>query len=101
MKIARYPLSVSDTAASIPETAGKICKEALLVLGVVEPNQTPDAVDMTSALNALDIVLQELPLRGYVWPALTAEASLTWTSGNTVTLPADYYSNPSMLLQQQ
>lgn len=78
------------------ETAGKICKEALLILGVVAPDETPAAVDMTTALNALDIVLQELPLRGYVWPALTAEASLTWTSGNTVTLPADYYSNPSM-----
>lgn len=63
-------------------------------MGVIEAGGTPSASDMLSALNALDIVLVELPLRGYVWPALTAESALAWVSGNTVTLPADYYGNP-------
>jgi hypothetical protein len=78
------------------ETAGQICSEALRILGVIAPDETPSSVDMNTALNALNIVLQELPLRGYVWPALTAEASLAWASGNTVTLPADYYKNAAL-----
>ena len=78
------------------ETAGQICSEALVILGVIAPDETPTYSDMNSALRALDNVLQELPLRGYVWPALTAEASLAWVSGNTVTLPADYYANPAL-----
>jgi hypothetical protein len=78
------------------ETAGTICTNALLKLGVIAAGETPTHTDMNAALNALNIVLQELPLRGYVWPALTAEASLTWTSGNTVTLPTDYYSNAAI-----
>lgn len=56
--------------------------------------ETPTADDMNACLDALDVVLQELPVHGYVWPALTAEASLTWVSGNTVTPPTDYYAHP-------
>jgi hypothetical protein len=78
------------------ETAGEICTKALLKLGVVAAGETPTYEEMNHALGALDIVLQELPLRDYLWPQLTAEATLVWTTGNTVTLPADYYSNPTL-----
>ena len=81
-------------STSWTQTAGQICSSALEKMGVIEPGGTASASDMLSALNALDIVLVELPLRGYVWSALTAEAALAWVSGNTVTLPTDYYGNP-------
>lgn len=83
-------------STSWTETAGQICSEALKKMGVIATGETASSDDMFSALNALDIVLTELPLRGYVWPALTAEASLAWVSGNTVTLPVDYYGNAVM-----
>lgn len=83
-------------STSWTETADQICTKALLKLGVIAAGETASYEDMNAALSALDNVLNELPLRGYLWPALTAEASLTWTSGNTVTLPADYYSYPAI-----
>lgn len=75
------------------ETAGNICSKALQKIGVIAPDETASAHDMNSAMDALNIVLNELPLQGFVWPALTAEAGLVWVSGNTVTLPTDFYGN--------
>lgn len=75
-------------------TAGEICTDALEHLGVIGDGETASAGDMQIALKALDGVLKELPLRGYTWPALSAEVSLTWASVQAMALPTDYYGYP-------
>jgi hypothetical protein len=49
---------------------------------------------MQVALRALDGVLKELPLAGYVWPKLSAEAALAWTAVRPIPLPDDYFGSP-------
>jgi hypothetical protein len=75
-------------------TAAEICTDALEHMGILSDGETASSGDMQTALKALNGVLKELPLIGYLWPALSAEASLTWTAGQTVSLPADYYAYP-------
>ena len=75
-------------------TAQDICTDALQHLAVIGEGETVNAADMLLALRALDSVLKELPLSGYSWPKLSAEVSLTWVSGQTIALPADYFAYP-------
>lgn len=81
-------------ATSWTLTAAEICTDALEHMGILSDGETASSGDMQTALKALNGVLKELPLLGYLWPALSAEASLTWTAGQTVSLPADYYAYP-------
>jgi hypothetical protein len=78
------------------ETAGEICADALMHLGVLAAGESASAEDMQAALRSLNGVLHELQLYGMHWPKLSAEASLAWVSGNTVALPSDYYAYPVM-----
>jgi hypothetical protein len=74
--------------------AADVCTDALEHLGVVGAGEAASGEDMQVALRALDGVLKELPLAGYVWPKLSAETALTWTAGQTILLPADYFGSP-------
>lgn len=74
--------------------AADICTDALEHLGVIGDGEAASGGDMQLALRALDAILKELPLVGYSWPKLSGETALTWTSGQTIALPADYYSYP-------
>ena len=78
-------------------TAEEICRDALEHLGVVGAMETVNASDQQIALKALDGVLKELPLYGYVWPKLSGEVALTWggAGAQTMVLPADYYNFPA------
>lgn len=75
-------------------TATEACSDALQHLGVLDPGETASATDMQAALRALDVVLKELPLAGYSWPKLSAEAALVWIGAQSIALPADYYAYP-------
>lgn len=75
------------------ETALEICTDALQHLGVIGAGETPSAEDMQPTLRGLNAVLKDLPLYGYTWPKLSAEAALAWISGQTIDLPDDYYGN--------
>ena len=77
-------------------TATEICRDALEHLQVVGANETVSASDQQIALRALDGVLKELPLAGYVWPKLSGEVALTWggVGVQTMVLPTDYYNFP-------
>lgn len=77
-------------------TATEICRDALEHLQVVGANETVSASDQQIALKALDGVLKELPLYGYVWPKLSGEVALTWggVGVQTMVLPTDYYNFP-------
>lgn len=71
--------------------AGDICTDALQHLNVVGEGEAASGEEMQRALRGLDTVLKELPLAGYSWPKLSGESALTWVSGQTIDLPADYY----------
>lgn len=75
-------------------TASEICTDALRNLGVLGEGEAASGDEMQTALRGLDVVLKELPLSGYTWPKLSAETALTWVSGQTIALPADYYGSP-------
>lgn len=77
-------------------TSGSICNEGLQHLGVLQQGQTANAEDFQAALDALGAVLKELPLSGYIWPKLSAEIPLTWSSSTPtlLSLPSDYYGYP-------
>lgn len=74
--------------------AADVCTDALEHLGVIGAGEAPSGEDMQVALRALDGVLKELPLAGFVWPKLSAEMALTWTAGQTIPLPTDYFGSP-------
>lgn len=74
--------------------AAEVCTDALEHLGVIGAGEAASGDDMQVALRALDGVLKELPLNGYVWPKLSSETSLAWTAGQTIPLPADYFGAP-------
>lgn len=75
--------------------AAEICTDALEHLGVIGDGEPATGGDMQTALRALDAILKELPLVGYSWPKLSSEAALTWTTGQTIALPTDYYGYPT------
>ena len=81
-------------ATNWTKTADEICRDALEILNIVGAEETVSAADQVTALRALDAVLKELPLSGYLWPKLSAETSLAWASGTPqkIALPADYYN---------
>lgn len=76
--------------------AGSVCREGLHHIGACPRGQTPNPEDMQAALDGLGAVLKELPLYGYSWPKLSAEAALAWSSGTpqTIALPSDFYGYP-------
>lgn len=76
--------------------ASEVCTDALQHLGVLGEGETASGDQQQIALRGLDAVLKELPLSGYAWPKLSAEASLTWGGAavQTISLPADYYGYP-------
>lgn len=76
-------------------TREKIAKKALQKLGVLDAVEAPDAADQKHAIDALDMLLKELPWHGYHWPKIVSgQASLTFTAATqTVNLPADYVNN--------
>lgn len=78
--------------------AADVCTDALEHLGVIGAGEAASGDDMQVALRALDGVLKELPLAGYTWPKLSAEAALAWTAGQTIPLPTDYFSSPVVWL---
>lgn len=77
-------------------TSGSICNEGLQQLGVLALGQAANPEDFQAALDALGAVLKELPLSGYIWPKLSNEIALTWSSGapTSVALPSDFYGYP-------
>lgn len=81
-------------STSWTETASEICADALRHLGVLAEGETIGASELSLSLRALDGVLKELPLYGYSWPKLSSETALTWVSGQTIALPADYFAFP-------
>lgn len=78
--------------------ASEVCRDALEHLSAYGAGETVSAADQSKALRALDGVLKELPLSGYVWPKLSGETALTWSAGTpqTVSLPADYFNYPAV-----
>lgn len=74
--------------------AADVCTDALEHLGVIGAGEAASGEDMQVALRALDGVLKELPLAGYTWPKLSTETALTWTAGQTIPLPSDYFGAP-------
>jgi hypothetical protein len=74
--------------------AAEVCTDALEHLGVIGAGEAASGDDMQLALRALNAVLKELPLAGYAWPKLSAEAALAWTGGPALPLPADYFGAP-------
>ena len=81
-------------STSWTETASEICADAMRHLGVLAEGETIGASELSLSLRALDGVLKELPLYGYSWPKLSSETALTWVSGQTIALPADYFAFP-------
>lgn len=79
------------------QTAGEIAARALALIGAVPAEETPEAYDLSTALDALDGLLKELPVYGLSWPKLSAaNVALAWSAGtpDRVSLPADYAGNP-------
>jgi hypothetical protein len=74
--------------------ASEVCTDALQHLGFLDSSEAASGAEMQTALRGLDVVLKELPITGYTWPKLSAEAALTWTGVQTMTLPTDYYGYP-------
>lgn len=76
--------------------ASEVCTDALQHLGVLGEGETASGDQQAMALRGLDAVLKELPLYGYAWPKLSAEASLTWGGAavQTIALPSDFYGYP-------
>lgn len=90
---------VNVTSSAVwTRTAGQICRDALEHLAVYGASETMTAEDQNKALRALDAVLKELPLSGYLWPKLSAETALEWdgTEPGTVALPEDYFNYASV-----
>jgi hypothetical protein len=85
-------LSLASTSWTL--TASEICTDALEHMGIIADGETASSSDMHTALKALDGVLKELPLMGYLWPALSAESALNWVGDQIVSLPDDYYAYP-------
>lgn len=81
-------------STSWSETAVQICEAGLRHLGVLPIGSTISGRQLPSALRALDTVLKEMPLHGYSWPKLSTETALAWVSGQTISLPSDYYALP-------
>lgn len=79
-------------------TASQICRDAFEHLAQYGAGETVSSDDQTKALRALDGVLKGLPLSGYIWPKLSGDVALTWSSGapQTISLPADYFNYPSV-----
>jgi hypothetical protein len=75
--------------------ASEVCTDALQHMGVLGEAETASGDQMTTALRGLDVVLKELPLAGYAWPKLSAEAALVWAGVQAIALPADYYGYPT------
>jgi len=83
-------------------TRERIADKALGKCGVLGVGKTPSDEDRTLALEALDAILKELPLYGYVWPKVnTAQTDLTLNANtsptgvpdaNATTLPTDVYA---------
>jgi hypothetical protein len=71
-----------------------VCTDALEHMGILGAGEVPSGEDMQVALRALDAVLKELPLAGYAWPKLAAEAALAWAGGQSIPMPADYFGSP-------
>lgn len=78
--------------------SSQICRDAFEHLAQYGAGETVSSDDQTKALRALDGVLKSLPLSGYVWPKLSVDVALTWSSGTpqTIYLPADYFNYPSV-----
>lgn len=76
------------------ELASEIVTDALQHLSAIGEGETPTAEEQQIGLRGLDQVLKGLPLYGYSWPKLSTETALTWVSGQTIALPADYYGYP-------
>lgn len=76
--------------------AQEVCEVAFQLLGRAEPGDFPSGSEMCTLLRALDTVLKELPLAGYIWPKLTDETALAWVSGQTISLPADYFGQAAV-----
>jgi hypothetical protein len=78
--------------------ASEVCRDALEHLSAYGAGETVSAADQVKALRALDGMLKELPLVGYVWPKLSGEVALVWSAGTpqTVSLPADYFNYPAV-----
>ncbi len=85
-------------ATSWTLTAEQICRDGLELLNVIGTGETVRAEDQQLALRALDGVLKELPLYGYLWPKLSGEVALTWGGAGvqTLTLPTDFYNYPQL-----
>ena len=76
--------------------AAEVCTDALEHLGIIGAGEAASGDDIQLALRALDAVLKELPLAGYSWPKLSAETGLVWTGGQSIPLPDDYFSAPTV-----
>ena len=80
-------------ATNWSETAGTIVEDAYAHIGVTGEGEATNSDQMISGLRALDGILKELPLFGYQWPKLSINTtSITWTTGQTVSLPSDYFN---------
>lgn len=76
------------------QASSEMIRSALEHMQVIDAVQTPSAEDSATCLKALNGLLKELPVYGYLWPEYREGVAVSWTSGADVTLPDDFYGFP-------
>lgn len=83
--------------------AGEVVADALEHLGVLGSGETVSASDLALGLKALDGILKEMPIHGFVWKKVTSTPTLlVWSSGTpkNVSMPSDFYGVPQISFTQ-
>lgn len=77
-------------------TREQIGRRVLQKVGNLARGATPRADDLQICYDALDGILKELPIYGYVWPQVApAQAVVTLVAATpTASLPVDYHGSP-------
>lgn len=76
-------------------TRERIADKALEKCGVLGADQVPSSADRALALEAMDLILKQLPLYGYSWPktrAITTEIAFNRERAD-YDFPTDYHGN--------
>jgi len=83
--------------------AGEVVADALEHLGALGNGESVTAADLALGLKALDGILKEMPIHGFVWKKVTSTPVLiTWSSlaPKTVSMPTDFYGVPQISFTQ-
>lgn len=83
-------------ATAWAQTATEMIRSSLEIMGIITATETPSAEDHAACLKALNGLLKEMPVYGYLWPEYVEGVALTWSNltPSTVTLPTNFYGFP-------